>query len=522
MSWNEVNDRVFRLTGKTCAGYEIGWKFISYAMSCGKPTFSGFCNIYDETYKLRGNVRGFMSPPTFEKWFFAWASNLNGKFSDQILCCGSSPRRLAGDGTKIGISLNKASLSPIESPHDPDNILPTVMRRYDRTFLRYQQLPNGKNNGRELKILKDFLQTACDNIVKSKDVDIEEDILNLIDIDFPFSCQAMLMRMLKREMEQQEEITSAIFFNLLFQDASVSSMLPLCTLSRSFEYLSEVSEETSKDFISYIEEFSPEIAQLLIASIYCNRTGVPNEDVLAVLKYLVERVKEIEQNSIRPEIASPISQSYNPPKFGRAYYFEENGRQVRRPRKFSIDKENDKKDSVDDELSMGQCSKNYGIVNPSKGITQLFLWFCPKHGDCYGFHIIPGSEGRKDPAASLYTHLENPPEQIFYDFACGLEEYGLNRESGYFLNTRIFHDVFHGYKHKCSAVFRFNRLDNVEKVNTEICEQFNSFLQCIKSSSKKMKQDTFCFFVEFFIWLWNKKKLIRRQKITCISDMAKK
>ena len=28
---------------------------------------------------------------------------------------------------------------------------------------------------------------------------------------------------------------------------------------------------------------------------------------------------------------------------------------------------------------------------------------------CYGFHIIPGSKGRKDPAAAVYTHMETPP-----------------------------------------------------------------------------------------------------------------
>jgi len=38
-------------------------------------------------------------------------------------------------------------------------------------------------------------------------------------------------------------------------------------------------------------------------------------------------------------------------------------------------------------------------------ILILFLWFCPAHGHCYGFHVIPGSEGRKDPANSLYTFL---------------------------------------------------------------------------------------------------------------------
>jgi len=34
----------------------------------------------------------------------------------------------------------------------------------------------------------------------------------------------------------------------------------------------------------------------------------------------------------------------------------------------------------------------------------VFLWFCPAHGHCYGFHVIVGSDGRKDPANSLYAY----------------------------------------------------------------------------------------------------------------------
>ena len=64
-------------------------------------------------------------------------------------------------------------------------------------------------------------------------------------------------------------------------------------------------------------------------------------------------------------------------------------------------------------------------------------------------------EGRKDPAASLYIHLEMPPDDIFYDFACNLHEYCLNRESGFYEHVRFFfHDIFHGYAHKCSCAYR--------------------------------------------------------------------
>ena len=63
-----------------------------------------------------------------------------------------------------------------------------------------------------------------------------------------------------------------------------------------------------------------------------------------------------------------------------------------------------------------------------------------------------GSEGRKDPSQALYTHLPTAPSIIFYDNACQLEEYFLNRESGYYKNTKFYHDTFHGYGHNAQIV----------------------------------------------------------------------
>jgi len=120
--------------------------------------------------------------------------------------------------------------------------------------------------------------------------------------------------------------------------------------------------------------------------------------------------------------------------------------------------------------------------------------------------FISYREGRKDPAASLYCYMDKAPKTVFYDFACSLSEYTQNRESGFYKDTRFFHDIFHGYSHKCSAAFRSSRLNNISGLNTSICEQFNSFLQCIKASSRLMTQEHFTFYVQFFIDMWNNAK----------------
>ena len=116
----------------------------------------------------------------------------------------------------------------------------------------------------------------------------------------------------------------------------------------------------------------------------------------------------------------------------------------------------------------------------NRGFGYIFLWFCPVHGHSYGFHCINGGEGRKDVFSSLYKYLEKPPEHIFYDFACQLREYCLNREPELFKNTRFWHDLFHSIGHVCGINFKSGHVRGLEGVNTEICEQWNSFLQCIK------------------------------------------
>ena len=98
------------------------------------------------------------------------------------------------------------------------------------------------------------------------------------------------------------------------------------------------------------------------------------------------------------------------------------------------------------------------------------------------------------------------PEDIYYDFACQLSEYCLNREPELFKNTRFWHDLFHSIGHVCGINFKSGRVLGLEGVNTEICEQVNSLMQCIKYTGSHLSQEHFTFFVQFFLYLMNKEK----------------
>ncbi len=143
----------------------------------------------------------------------------------------------------------------------------------------------------------------------------------------------------------------------------------------------------------------------------------------------------------------------------------------------------------------------------------MMLMFCPIHGHLYGFHLIYGAEGRKDAFAAIYKYKPTAPKEFFYDFACNLSEYCLNREPRFFCCTRFWMDLFHGVTHKCGKAFKSQRVAALKGVNTEICEQFNSYLQCIKYTGSHLSQPNLMLFTQFMGYLWNKDKDLRCQQI---------
>ena len=63
---------------------------------------------------------------------------------------------------------------------------------------------------------------------------------------------------------------------------------------------------------------------------------------------------------------------------------------------------------------------------------------------------------------------------------CQYSEYCLNREPYYFRCIRFWHDLFHGIPHKYGKAFKSSRVSSLTGINSETCEQLNSYLQYIK------------------------------------------
>lgn len=96
-----------------CCGYAVGWEFVKSVMS-SKQTFSGFTKVINSRYTIMSSSIPFMSKNTFIKWWFAWASAMEINFNYPCFGCGDNVKIVAGDGTKIGVTLKHANVTPIE------------------------------------------------------------------------------------------------------------------------------------------------------------------------------------------------------------------------------------------------------------------------------------------------------------------------------------------------------------------------------------------------------------------------
>ena len=144
-------------------------------------------------------------------------------------------------------------------------------------------------------------------------------------------------------------------------------------------------------------------------------------------EYLQKKVEQIHKDNNRP--APPVARIPNTydSSSGSAYYFSEHGEQICKMPEYTVSGRITTANYDEQPLVDGVCNKKFPRVQIA-GFGYLFLWFCPIHGHAYGFHLIQGGEGCKDPFASLYKYLETPPKDVFYDFVCQLPEYCLNRE----------------------------------------------------------------------------------------------
>ena len=124
------------------------------------------------------------------------------------------------------------------------------------------------------------------------------------------------------------------------------------------------------------------------------------KECISFVEYLVDQVIHVHNDDKPVQPPNEILGSYSPEK-GVAYYFTPHGNQVRKQPTYCIEQAKNNYDDIPCVDKM--CNKNFSQV-PYGGFGYMFLWFCPIHGHCYGFHVIAGGEGRKHPFSSLVKY----------------------------------------------------------------------------------------------------------------------
>ncbi len=449
--------------------------------------------------------------------------------------CGYDPKVLACDGTHIGVSLKLQNLKqPITEPELKDKKLRSVHKKNQRCFLPYPQkvksvsVAQWENVRETTKTARTHLFTLCCRVLK--------EVYEVIDAKTPSErekkereeliCHEALLQTIERLSSETEGITkfvtmfiekelhpsimtpAARLMKLLLKaDAAVSNVLPFWCHQPLLDCLDalEASSSGLNFMLSEFRLYGVEVADLLKAASNFNTA-----EVVTFLRELLQTVTDIHSKDRPAAPPQPIPNTYDPPS-GTSYYFTEHGCKVRETPVYLINAPKKGKTH-----RVEPCTKIFPKVS-SGGFGYLFLFFCPIHGHCYGFHLVDGAEGRKDPFSALYKYKPTPPTDLFYDFACQLNEYCLNREPEFFKWMRVWHDIFHGCNHVCVPCFKSTRVLGLTDVNSEICEQFNSYLQAIKFTGSHLSQTHFMLFVQFMVFLWNREKT---QKFKEIKNVA--
>jgi hypothetical protein len=490
------------LTPQTAFGQEVCWDFIAEAMAT-KISFTGYCIELNRRYITTNSLSGpFTSHKTFRKALFAWICKMNIDFRAHVdPFCGEDPKILACDGTHLGISAKQMCLSKPVTSADMDFIALPAHKRKQRLFLQDKEANDflyflsQRALGHVTEVPPEY--TGPSLVHNARNLTTQINALGKLGI------AAIMVPFLHHERHCLKPCAEIFKLLCCSNKAAMTAVFPFSFHKHLQHVCNEflVGRGTAND-LREMRKYLPPAASLIEAYKLAKK---PMTEPANFLLQMVELTISIHEKD-RPTLTSPrpIPGSYNPTE-GCAYYFHKHGCQVRELPHYE----------VGEEIASGQdaCRKMYPKISMG-GFGYMFLYFCPEHGHCYGFHLIKSSEGRKDPFYPLLKYKKTPPTDLYYDNACQLCEYSLNREPEYCKNIRFWHDLFHSFTHKgCGHVFKSKRVHDLLGVNSEVCEQFNAYIQCVKYTACKMTKSNFMLYVQFMVYLWNLRKTANYQNM---------
>ena len=104
----------------------------------------------------------------------------------------------------------------------------------------------------------------------------------------------------------------------------------------------------------------------------------------------------------------------------------------------------------------------------------------------------------------LFFLFFTAPKLVIYDNACSLMDYCMNRDPGFFRNTKFLVDRFHWKNHTgCSPALNISKHETFKKINSEANEQQNALLKKLKPQVSYMNPENFVKTMKLYIWFRN-------------------
>ena len=518
-------DHIFFSSQGLGIGQEVLHDFVGW-LDYSRMSFTKFCEQHTNIYKSNNLASAaFVSVPTFIDLFFSWIVCLGFDYRDAVdHKCGYDADVMACDGTHIGVSIKNLKLDhPITEAEHQDQIHKVLFKINNRCFLPYPlkkkeikwKVFNHKNS-----IVRDARQFLINQIIPvlsgetdlqaaQKDMTDEEkaadndrrqalfnsgkqslwESLEWAEVDgYREFLEDFLSRSSPSILKEQAQLLKL----LIHENVAVITVLPFRFVDHLASCCAAGDSLTSDEF-SEINIYCKEISNLLQAAQVHNKMDL----VIPFLEGLISFVRKVHSHDRDVPDPQPIPSTYNPAE-GTAYYFTQHGCKVRECPQYEVSTKIQGEEGT-------SCQKYFPQVSYG-GFGYLFLFFCPYHGHCYGFHLVKGGEGPKDPFSALFKYKPSPPKEMFFDDACNFAEFALNREPGWFKWVRIWHDIFHGVNHVCLPLFHSKRVVGLGGLNSEICEQFNAYMKSIKFTGSSLSQVHFVLFTQFMILRWNRMK----------------
>ena len=518
-------DHIFFQSAKLGLGEELFWDFHGW-LNYGKLSFTRFCQQMTDHYKSTNpHSAPFVSNHTFIDSFFSWIVRLGIDFRQEVdPWCKYDPDVLACDGTHVGVSLKLQQLQEsVTKPELEDQQQGSHHQINHRCFLPYPHFDTDQFKTKSahqitckaIKKARSHLFLICCRVLKENYDLVENEMDERVGESALVAAlklssvvvSAFVTMFTQKQLHPSVMKPAASLLKLfLKQDTALSQFFPFRFHNHLQECLEAVqtSAPGADALIQGVNLYGMEIANLLKA---CQTSDT--DIVVNFLREMMNSVIKVHADDRPVPAANPIPGTYNPPS-GTCYYFTEHGQKLREMPCYSLNNTESEDTRVD------PCTKYYPKVSFG-GWGYMFFFFCPIHGHCYGFHLIDGAEGRKDPFSALYKYKPSPPKELFYDFVCQFQEYSLNREPDFFKWVRVWHDLFHGCNHTCVPCFKSSRVLGLRENNTEICEQFNSYLKSIKFTGSHLSQTHLMLFVQFMGYMWNRDKTERFKKIKSVA-----